>query len=138
MNIESLHHVLQSQINDQKFSQRIGEIIQESLSAVNPCRCIKNALHLEDGNLYVDHHRFPLDSYDRVVLLSIGKAANAMGRAVYGILGERLSDGILVCKTAFRSEDVFPTFITQFTGGIPYPTREVWMPEKPYSTYFRI
>ena len=123
MNIESLYHVLQSQINDQNFSQRIGEIIQESLSAVDPYSCIKNALHLEDGNLYVDHHRFPLDSYDRVVLLSIGKAANAMGKAVYGILGERLSDGILVCKTAFRSEDVFPTFITQFTGGHPIPNQ---------------
>jgi hydroxypyruvate reductase len=123
MNLESLYFVLQSQVNDANLSQGIGEILQQSLQAVDPYRCIEKALHKEDNDLYVDNHRFSLESYDRVVLLSIGKAANLMGKAVYDILGERLADGIIVSKTAISSGDVFPVFFTQLIGGHPIPNQ---------------
>ncbi len=79
--------------------QRILEILQAALTAVDPGAAVRRALHREADILLVGDRRYDLHSYRRVVVLGAGKAGAPMAQAVESVLGERISGGLVVVKT---------------------------------------
>jgi len=83
-------------------------IYLETLQATEPDRLIRDRILLINDHLIFDENKVDLDRFDEVVLIGIGKASLKMGAAVEGILGDRISRGVLVTdrrsNTRVRSE----------------------------------
>jgi glycerate 2-kinase len=73
----------------------LQEIFSASLAAADPQRAVQRALKLEGDVILVEEARF---EPRRVFELAAGKAAGAMARAAEGILGEKVSGGLVVTK----------------------------------------
>lgn len=72
------------------------------------------ATHLTAGNL-----RLPLRNFDRIFVIAVGKAAARMACSIEKILGERLTDGIVVTK--HRHAPVRPRRMSVVEAGHPIP-----------------
>jgi glycerate 2-kinase len=73
-------------------------IFRAALAAADAGNAVRAHLSLRRGILKVGNHRFPLQSFDRVFLIAVGKAAVEMAAAVETIVGNRLTAGIAITK----------------------------------------
>jgi glycerate-2-kinase len=71
-------------------------IWQAALAAVDPWRLVGAAVGRQGEILRVEGREFDLGRYERVFVVSFGKAAAAMGEALAEILDERLTAGLVV------------------------------------------
>jgi len=78
--------------------QHARDIFQAALKAVDPVEAILRYVRLEDGVLHVGENRFELDDYDRILVVGGGKAGAPMAKALEDLLGDRISDGVIVVK----------------------------------------
>lgn len=73
-------------------------IFQAALDAAHAGNAVRAHLSLHSGILKAGDHRFPLQAFDRVFLISVGKAAVEMAGAVETIMGSRLIAGLAITK----------------------------------------
>ena len=85
-------------ITVQKMRQHANDIFQAALKAVDPVEAILRSVKLENGYLTVGERRYHLDDYDRVLVVGGGKAGAPMAKALEDLLGDRISDGVIVVK----------------------------------------
>jgi hydroxypyruvate reductase len=78
--------------------ERIEKILRAALRAADPESAVRGALRLEKETLLLDGKDFPLPSDSRLAVLAIGKAAIPMAAAARDILGNRISEGLVVSK----------------------------------------
>lgn len=80
----------------------LSTIFMAALARVDPYRMIVDHMTIEDNRLSVafetEHHTILLDDFDRILVLGAGKGSARMARAVEDILGDRLSQGLVVTK----------------------------------------
>jgi glycerate 2-kinase len=74
------------------------EIFQAALRAVEPVEAILNHVKMEGESLLIGERRLELSNFDRILVVGAGKADAPMVQAVESLLGERVSDGIIVVK----------------------------------------
>jgi len=88
-----------------------------TLKIIEPESVINQKLRLDKETLTMGPDQIPLDSFNEVVLIGMGKASLKMGMAIEGLLGARVKRGILVTdrrsSVSARSEVV--------VGGHPLP-----------------
>ena len=72
------------------------KIWEAALTAASPETCIRNAIRLNDGTLTAGGREFSLDG--RVIVIGAGKAVARMAQVVEGILGHRITAGLVVTK----------------------------------------
>jgi glycerate 2-kinase len=78
---------------------RKGErIFQAALSAADPNLLVKKKLKLHGHYLDIGEKRFDLEQIRNIRVAAIGKAAPAMAAAVAEVLGEKLKEGIFLCR----------------------------------------
>ncbi len=75
-----------------------AELQQAALAAVEPAAAVRRHVRREGDTLNVAGRRYDLRAYERVFVIGGGKAAVPMAGAVAGILGARLTEGVLVTK----------------------------------------
>jgi glycerate 2-kinase len=80
------------------FMDSIQNILEASLEGVNPSSIIKNALQLKKGILFVRKNQYPLSSYERIILIGLGKAAQAMVNGAKQILSGHKLTGLVITK----------------------------------------
>ena len=73
-------------------------IFQAALDAAHAGNAVRAHLSLSGGILKAGSHRFPLEAFDRIFLISIGKAAVEMAAAVQSIAGKWLAGGVAITK----------------------------------------
>jgi len=77
-------------------------IFQAALSDVDPEGLIHQKLSLDQGTLTVQTEgkplSFDLDSYNRIIVVGVGKASARMVLGVERILGSRITDGLVAVK----------------------------------------
>jgi glycerate 2-kinase len=78
------------------------------LEAADPANAVTRNLRREDKTLQVGPKRYDL-AKGRVFLVGVGKASVAMGSAAERVLGDKLSQGILVAKGSSRDSDATTT-----------------------------
>lgn len=83
----------------QKNREHALEIFREALEAANPKRCMLEHVNLSGDVLSVDGRKYNLREYESVFAIAFGKAASSMGKALEELLGDRITDGIVVSNS---------------------------------------
>lgn len=96
-------------------------IVEDALSEVDSYRRIRNLIRVDGSMLHIGHRTWDLGSKRHVYMIGAGKACNAMAMAVDHALGEHLTRGIVVVKTA-EPDDVYQR-TDAYVGGHPLPDR---------------
>ena len=78
--------------------QHAEEIFRAALKAVDPIEAVLRFVKTVDGVLHVGKRRFELKDFDRILVVGAGKAGAPMARALEELLGDRISDGVIVVK----------------------------------------
>jgi glycerate 2-kinase len=73
-------------------------IFRAALEAAHAGNAVRAHLSVRGGVLKAGNHRFPLQAFDRIFLIAIGKAAVEMAAAVETIVGRRLTAGVAITK----------------------------------------
>lgn len=81
-----------------RMRQDALRIFQSALAAVDPEEAVLRHVSLERGTLRVGSRQLDLDDFRNVWVMGAGKADAPMARALERILGERITDGVLVVK----------------------------------------
>lgn len=95
-------------------------IYDAALAAVEPAAAVRRALKRAGGHLIVGAHHVELPR--RVRLIGAGKAAAPMARAAAEILGDRLTDGVVVVKRGHG--EPLPAGLRLFEAGHPVPDED--------------
>ena len=74
------------------------EIIEYALTKADPYSATKDLVSVQGNELIVDNLRFNLKKHNRIFLLGAGKATYPIARALEELLGDRIADGVIVCK----------------------------------------
>ena len=96
------------------------EIFQQALKQSTIPQAFARHVEFDGKALRVCEDLYPLGSYERATVISIGKGAHAMVESLVGQVGETVS-GVVVATTEPDSQ--LPKF-RYFRGGHPLPTRE--------------
>jgi glycerate 2-kinase len=81
-----------------KMREHAMKIFQAGLQAVDPVEAIIRHVTLNDNALIISGRQFNLKDYDRILVVGAGKAVAPMAKAVEDLLGDRISDGVIVVK----------------------------------------
>ncbi|MDH3798014.1 MAG: glycerate kinase, partial [Desulfobacterales bacterium] len=84
--------------NIAKMREHALQIFQAGLQAVDPVEAIRRHVTLNDNVLRISDRQFNLKDYDRILVVGAGKAVAPMAKAVEDLLGNRISDGVIVVK----------------------------------------
>ena len=74
------------------------DIIEYALTKADPYHATRELVTLEGDGLAVADLRFDLNQYKRIFLLGAGKATYPIAKALEDVLGDRITDGVVVCK----------------------------------------
>lgn len=75
------------------------EIFKNALNAADPTVCVTDIINFENNKFSVNSHDYDLSQYNNVYLVAFGKAAPSMAKAVEHILGDRITEGIVISNT---------------------------------------
>ena len=78
------------------FAADAEAIWRAALAAVDPWSLVRSAVERQGDVLRVKGREFDLAAFERVFLISFGKAAAAMGEALASLLDERLTAGLVI------------------------------------------
>ena len=81
-----------------KLRKHARQIFEAGLQAVDPLQAIVRHVILNGNVLRINKQHFNLDNYDRILVVGAGKACAPMAKAVEDLLGDRISDGVIVTK----------------------------------------
>ncbi|MEZ4729893.1 MAG: DUF4147 domain-containing protein [Caldilineaceae bacterium] len=79
--------------------QKIAAVLEVALAAVDPYGAVLHVLQRQGEVLTVDNQTYDLAQFRRVFVIGAGKAGAPMTQAVEQVLGDRVTDGLVVVKT---------------------------------------
>jgi len=85
-----------------KLRVDLWQIAQAALKAVTPEECLRRAVRMEEEYLSVGGRTFDLSQIGRVIVVGMGKASARMAAALEGLLGERISTGLIVTADGYK------------------------------------
>lgn len=74
------------------------EVIEHALSGADPYAATRRLLTLKGDHLHVGDVMLDLSDRPRIYILGAGKATFPIARALEELLGDRITDGIVICK----------------------------------------
>lgn len=74
------------------------DIFNAALTAVDPQNAVLRAIKIENDCLHVAGAAYCFETFNRIIVVGAGKAAARMALAVEGVLGERISAGLVIVK----------------------------------------
>jgi glycerate-2-kinase len=74
------------------------EIIEYALAKADPYSATKDLVSVRGNELIVGKLQFNLKKHNRIFLLGAGKATYPIAKALEELLGDRIADGVIVCK----------------------------------------
>ncbi len=78
--------------------QHALKIFQAALSAVDPVEAILRYVKKVEEGLQIGEYRFAFKDYDRILIIGAGKASAPMAKALEHIIGDQITDGVIVVK----------------------------------------
>ncbi|RLD04865.1 MAG: glycerate kinase [Chloroflexota bacterium] len=101
---------------------RAARILEASLKAVDPAVAVRRHLTRQGNALTLQGAIYNLNDYRRVFLIGIGKACLPMAQAAAEILGDDLTEGILIPKAdPALSLPSLPASVRIYPAGHPVP-----------------
>jgi len=96
----------------------LTKIFNAALAAVDPCAAVLNAVHLEQNALHAAGASYPLDAYQRILVIGAGKSAAHMALAMEQLLDDKISSGLIVTKYEHALQ---PGIVQQLEAAHPVP-----------------
>ncbi len=93
-------------------------IFDAALAAVDPRNAVRNAARVEDGRLLVGGMPYDLAAFERIVVVGAGKGAARMALALEELLGDRISEGLVIVKEGHKAQ---LGIVEQVESGHPVP-----------------
>ena len=102
------------------------KIAEAGLSAINTGRVVEKSVHLKNNTLIIKGNKFNLKNFKRIFVVGAGKCAAEAAAALERILGDRITDGIVLSLSEKKLKK-----IKVYRGDHPRPTaRNVKATEK--------
>lgn len=119
------HSFLSRSIRENPWGEKVSRILAASLAAVDPDSLVKDFLTRQNNHLYLPGHEIDLESFSRIFLLGIGKAALSMSTSLEDLISDRLTEGyILTKKGQSQLPESSPGNLRIFSGGHPVPDED--------------
>jgi glycerate 2-kinase len=106
----------------------VQRVLQTALDAVDPGAAVERNMRVEDQHwLYFGHgpetQSYNLHDYAHIYLIGAGKAGAPMAQAAASILGESLSEGVVLVKTGYTPfpTESLPPKVTLLEAAHPIP-----------------
>ena len=80
---------------DREARAHLLDVLETAVDAVDPYRCVKDAVSLEGDVLSVRGKEYPFFLFDRVLVVGAGKASKRMAEALDEVLGDRITAGMV-------------------------------------------
>ena len=93
-------------------------IFKAGIDAVNPYRLILQSLKVEGNILNIKDVSYDLNQFNNIIVIGAGKATASMAQAVEKVIGDKISDGLIVVKYEHTSP---LKKIRQIEAGHPLP-----------------
>jgi hydroxypyruvate reductase len=107
-----------------KLGDDACEIMASAISAVDPYVCVQNNIQITDQVIKIGDKSIPIHSFDRIILIGLGKASVLMAESVIDILKNYITYAAVVTKDAkFFAENGYGGILDVYIGGHPIPTR---------------
>jgi len=84
------------------YGEKVTRILAAALEAVDPIQAVRQHMRRNGAQLTIGEKLYDLDRCNRVFLIGFGKASQPMGTAAAEILGDYLTQGILLTKMKTR------------------------------------
>lgn len=94
------------QISGSEARELALDCIVAGIEAADPQTVVPDQISLEGDELTVTGERYDLADYERVLVVGGGNAAATVARALEGVLGDRLSGGVVVTDNPTETESV--------------------------------
>ncbi len=88
---------------DNNLKEIVLSIINSGIDATKPSKLIKEKIKLIDGILKINEETFDLNNYENVFVVGFGKVSAAMALEIESILGNRISDGLIITNSTDHS-----------------------------------
>ena len=83
---------------ERKRRERVWDILSAALAAVDPAQAIRQNVSREGDSLRIGQRSYDLSDYERIFVAGGGKAGSPMVAAIEGILGQRVTAGLVNVK----------------------------------------
>lgn len=100
-----------------KLREAALTIFQRTLAAIDAEAVVASHLQLDGNRLVAGNETIDLGKISRLLVIAIGKASVPMARAAERILGDRITDGVVVSNAVIGSLPQLPVLL----GGHPLP-----------------
>ncbi len=107
--------------NSHKIRKDILNILEYALEETLPETAVKKAVKLEKDILKITDKEFRLSEIDNIFVIGGGKATYRMAKALYDVLGDKITQGAITTNESSK-EDIGP--IEVIKAGHPIPTKE--------------
>lgn len=118
MVIKNIDKLLQNKAAERKI---ILEVVERVLEEVNYYNLIKRSVRLENSILKIMDKTFNLEQFEKIYFIAGGKSSSYMAKAFEEILGEKISEGIVIEKRGYSSIGLKLPIVY---GGHPLPDEE--------------
>lgn len=110
-------------IRSAPWGERVASVLAAALAAVEPGRAVARHMQRSADRLVVQGRTYDLSRFKRILVVGAGKAGAPMTQATARILGDSLTNGIVVVKEGYADTDqvAAPEKITILEAGHPLP-----------------
>jgi hydroxypyruvate reductase len=103
------------------WGTKIPHILNAALQAVDPGDAVEQHMHRDGDQLIIGEHTFDLLAYQRVLVIGAGKAGAPMALAAANILGNYLTQALVIVKEGYLSAHVNDQNLIILEAGHPIP-----------------
>ena len=75
-----------------------NQIFRHVLDILDPGQLVKEKVSIRDSTLIVEEREYNLNNYENIYVVGGGKASAPMAKAMEGLLGDKIDNGIIVVK----------------------------------------
>ena len=75
-----------------------NQIFRHVLDILDPGQLVKEKVSIQDSTLIVEKREYNLNNYENIYVVGGGKACAPMAKAMEGLLGDKIDNGIIVVK----------------------------------------
>lgn len=119
--IRNSSDLIKGSLVNQHARRFVLELLEAALVAANPSQMVDTALQVKGSQLSFFNHQIDLDATNGIYLVGAGKATGRMAEAAEEILGNHITDGLIVVPPN-TTEEYTLNRVQIKEGGHPLPT----------------
>ncbi|MBN1148720.1 MAG: glycerate kinase [Anaerolineales bacterium] len=110
-------------LHSMPWGESVVRVLQAALEAVDPQAAVARSMRRTSDRLIIEEQAYDLKQFERLLVVGAGKAGMPMAQAVENILGDRLTQGIMIVKEGYAGAGggALPKKIEIIEAGHPLP-----------------